>query len=292
MDLAPIIGIQTNGLELKWDKVKLGEDVMNMFKGDNNDDEKEDIEVSIDYQVLYRQKVNDNDEEKGQSHWNVKHCGNVAKYDITCPEMKLQYVINNILQSPRYDVDFKGYIARWSSQYKGDRITLSHNNTKAILSSGKNQSLRAEYAIERGMIVKLRYTFFYPSSVDYDGIGVTSSAFQDFDNAQTAAHAPMSKYSYGLYFSHNTYQYYGECKNVGWGFDKAIPRNKKRAIDMIIDWRNEQCLLSFFRENKLLGPSNQAYSMKLPKLNKPHVWYPMASIEYTNNWFKIECVEC
>eukprot|EP00483_Globobulimina_turgida_P011764 UN11786 len=215
--------LKCDGFVIKWRAPQLKDDVIALFEtfmGD--DDNKEEQPLPISYNILY---CNINEEKKEEDEWNVISIlgkENEYEYDMaeyTPCKAAIEYKINNILKSAVSAPVTVAYTARWSSQYKGDRIALSEGNTKALMAESDEQTVRAQYPIKKGMIVKLNYTFYTEGGLRGEIVGVASSEFVDYAQASIPFRGgEIGKYCYGAdcYYGYENKHYFGGYKDLGW----------------------------------------------------------------------------
>eukprot|EP01083_Nonionella_stella_P095919 269401_1 len=295
---------ENDGTTIQWKTPQFDDDLKVLFKGasDEPGDNKEEDQLAIEYQILYKKE--EQDEEKKGDEWNrITILGRENQYDMKdyapCT-VALQYRVNNILQSlisKQVQILEVQYIAVWSPQHNSSKITLSEENTKAYLNSGDG-AVRAVHPIKKGMVVTLDYVRG-GGDKSLDIIGLVSSEATGYVDARGPYAAPnMVKHCYGAdcyYYSDSSNKhYYGEYKDLGWTLgDKT--KQSEITIRMIVDYKTcDTCCLSFYIDGQFKGPQNSKYSMKLPKLDNGHDWYPITSfwrVLRRQGWCKIVCVQ-
>eukprot|EP01084_Bolivina_argentea_P003179 5936_1 len=248
LNLEAVAKPELDGYKIHWKSPVLHDDIIKCFKTCLDNDNKEEPQLVIGYNILYR-KINDEKDEKHEHEWNVFDVGKVNSYDMTkftpC-EAAIQYNINNMIKAPMSIPVILMYIAKWSSQYKGDRITLSENDTIALMAKSNEQTVRAVQPIQKGMIVKLQYKF-NNTGLYYEIVGVASSEFVDYYNANSDILTPyrnkdFAKYCYGASFyvdgSDRTHHYYGGYKDLGWclasNYGDLGGKGKQAIVQMVV----------------------------------------------------------
>ena len=189
----------------------------------------------------------------------------------------------------------------WSPEWKGDKITLSENNTKATTTagwqSGGYQSIRARNPVSKGMYVKLNFVCGGGRKT-FEIIGVVSSEFDEIKGFNKVPHLSrdLSRYCYGAdcfndISCRNNHYYGGKYDDLGWTLGEKT-KDKSQTICMIIDYKTyDTCCLSYYVDGQFKGPKDAKYSMKLPELKDDHVWYPITSFYNPGRWCKIVCVD-
>eukprot|EP01083_Nonionella_stella_P265991 900329_1 len=128
-----------DGQFIKWKPPKLIDDIIALFK-QTDDDNKEETQLAIAYQVLYTQEKGQDDEKKDDVVWNtlvVKNEDNRYNMKDYMPCIAgVQYKINNMLQSPICSQVEMRYQAKWSSAHLGKGLVLSENDAKILNQEG------------------------------------------------------------------------------------------------------------------------------------------------------------
>jgi len=306
-ELPPITEIHIAKNMVTWTPPEIPQDVLNAMQLDGDEQKEQNAAALLSYQLCHRRdrsSLGNNEakeeEAKQDNDWTEVELSDVAKYEFTklgVWEFKVQYRLNRIFTSlPSEIKKCQSYIAKWSAQHKGDRITLSENNTKALMAQSDEQCVRAEYPITKGMLLKLDFIFHPKSGFSLDFIGVVSSEFTGYQNVSVPyRNNAITKYSYGAdcCFSNSdvrTKHYFGEFKDLGWTLGDLGKETK--TIQMLVDYASsDTCCLSFYVDGQLKGPENAAYSMKLPPLTDNHAWYPAVGFWNTNKWCIISCAD-
>ena len=164
--------------------------------------------------------------------------------------------------------------AKWSNKYKGKVISLSDDDSKATCLGAESwdfegQSVRADICINKGKInswelecyVVDRYCNF---------IGVVSSQVEDFD------HNPGDRMrnAYGIDdASISVYDGAGSQTDITWS-KPEFPLKKIFIINVIADWTEKQCKLTFFYDGEKLNEDIDGYTMLLPVFDDDVVLYP------------------
>ena len=166
--------------------------------------------------------------------------------------------------------------AKWSNKYKGDRIILSEDDSKAtagafIENSGDyGHSNRADFCIEPGQSISWELECMIQVT-PCNFFGVVSSQVTNFNENPSES----MKYAYGLDDGENS-AYYGQTWSRYTQWQKPrFPKKEPFTIRIIADWRDsEQCKLTFFYNEKKLNDSNDNYTMLVQGLDPSAVLYP------------------
>ena len=171
--------------------------------------------------------------------------------------------------------EYQKKYARWSNEYKGDKIGLSEDDTKATCVEDDGHSVRADFAINRGENVSWEleceitntWANFY---------GVISSEIENFEVTPYDGYVDQCYNCYGVDDAED--QIYEGFDNVRSSWPKpAFPANELFRIRFIADWREKQCKLSIWYNDKKLNENQDDYTMLLPELGDEYVWYPFVS---------------
>eukprot|EP01083_Nonionella_stella_P155696 503359_1 len=192
------------------------------------------------------------------------------------------------------------YIMKWSPQHKKDGIQLAEDDTKAVSNSG-NRSVRCANPIKKGMMVKLKFTFFCDKShQDIAGncIFVVSEKHCNFQDCSIPFYKGLQMDAYGMDIGTarciyepkdgKKSQHFTRFTCAEWGTTR-LQTGKEEVFYMLVDFRtHDTCCLSFYNSNmKLLAPKDAQYSMQLPERGQ---WYPAMGFWNAKCWCKIQNV--
>ena len=163
-------------------------------------------------------------------------------------------------------------VAKWSNKYKGDKINLLENDSKAICTDdnveGEFHSIRADFCIARNQIVSWELEAITKTSNCYF-YGVVSSEVTNFNQCPAGS---MSD-AYGVDDSADCVYNGGGQTWLKWSKPFFLS-GKVFIIKIIADWTGKQCKLTFYYNGKKLNDSNDDYTMIVPKLEDNVVLYP------------------
>ena len=164
--------------------------------------------------------------------------------------------------------------AKWSRQKKGELISLSDDDSKAICTKDVSTdsmpgSICADFSIDRGeiiswelecMIICFCCNFF----------GVISSKVIDFQTNP----ADGMKDAYGIDDdADRIYDGNGGTIITDWR-KPDFPIDEVFTIEITADWTEKQCKLTFFYNGKKLNEEIDDYTMLLPEFDDDVVLYP------------------
>ena len=176
-------------------------------------------------------------------------------------------------------------ITTWSNQFKGKAIELSDDDSKAMNNHDfDGYSVRADFCIDRGDIIKWELECFQPNTYCYF-YGVVSSKEKNFNSCPVSYDFGDARAS-GIADSLDTihldgverYTYDDEDVDVVWN-KPEMPDNQVFKLQFKADWTDtKECKLSIYYQGKKMNDKNDEYTLLLPELDKDDVWYPCVSM--------------
>ena len=160
--------------------------------------------------------------------------------------------------------------AKWSKKYKGENIFLEEDDSKAVCSDDINRShsIRADFSIERGTIISWEFEIMIIND-PCNFFGVILSNVEDFNNNPFVG----MKGAYGLDDGLNTIYFGANRRRCSWK-KPIFPLEQVFRIRVVADWKEKQCKLTFYYNEKKLNDDVDDYTMLLPELDDDIVLYP------------------
>ena len=187
--------------------------------------------------------------------------------------------------------EFQKFEGIWSSQYKGHKIELQEDDTKAVCVTGYGQSVRAKDSLLRGQIISWELEIHL---IDYNCnfLGVISSEQEEF--TKNPWYHVMNN-AWGIDDGVNTV-YMGKKstpKPSTWkGGKPSLPLQKTFTLKFTADWTKERCKLSIWYNGNLFGniqdDDGTNYTFLLPVLPDNQDWHPCVTPYNGNAWVKIK----